>query len=92
MPYPNNPNCETPFEVPLSLSHCPDARGTALASRWYFERLVRVIYIHKNHEQTKSRNDEWHVDSRAEELPNKVCLKRRVRQKVEQKAPKTRSG
>jgi hypothetical protein len=70
-PYPNNPDCKTSFEIPLSLSHCLDARGTALTSRWYFEGLVGVIHIYKNHEQTEGRNDEWHVESRTEEVLNK---------------------
>lgn len=65
-PYPNNPNRKTPLEVPLSLSHCSDARRVALASSWHFEGLVRVIHVHKHHKQTEDRNDEWHVGSRAE--------------------------
>jgi hypothetical protein len=71
-PYPNNPNCKTPFEVPLPLSHCSNTWGATLASSWYFEGLVCVIHVHKNHEQTENRNDEWHVESRTEEVPNRL--------------------
>lgn len=71
-PYPDNPNCKTSFEVPFSLSHCPAARRTTLASSWYFEGLIRIVHIHKNHEQTENGNDERHVESKAEEVLNRM--------------------
>lgn len=62
--YPNYPNSETPFHIPLSLSHCSSTRFTTISRRWLgdFQSFERFIDVQEQHNNAENRDHERHFD------------------------------